>query len=76
MKKPLQQMIEAFRKWAAYDGWRIDPDGELTMTDKGEPFGKSEYIEGSPIKLIWKGLQAALDRENQTKRRRKNKEGK
>lgn len=69
-------MIEAFRKWAAYDGWRIDPDGELTMTDKGEPFGKSEYIQGSPIWLIWKGLEAAVDREEKTPRRRKKQKGK
>jgi len=70
MTKGLRETIEAFRKWAKYDGWRVDPDGELTMTDKGEPFGRSEYTKDSPIWLIWKGLQSALDRERKSQEKR------
>lgn len=68
MTKGLRGTIEAFRKWAKYDGWYVAPDGELTMTDKGEAFGKSEYKKDSPIWLIWKGLQAAVDRERKARK--------
>jgi len=61
--------IQKFCRWAGYDAWRVDRDGELTMLQKGEPFGQSEYKKGSPIQVQWKALQKLIDRESDGRRK-------
>lgn len=60
MTESLRTLIDAFARWAGYTDWHVEPDGDLTMFDGKEPFGLTEYKEGSAIRVLWKGLQTAI----------------
>lgn len=62
--KRLERKIEAFLKKYDFAKYEVDPDGELTIFDaKGEPFGLTEFVSGSPIKSEWKKLQKEVGKD-------------